>query len=375
MLRGGCVAALLIAACGEKVLFRCTTDASCSLQPTGQCLAASSGTNWCAYPADDCPSGVRWSDLAGDGLANMCVGVSDAGPDSTVADAPAPPDSSQIVCSTTSECPTGEYCRIDRCTSCADLSTLAFHAPEPVTEVNTDGRESNLAFSGDGTKLFLAREDQPGPDPTPEFWEYTEADGLWVSGTVLAVSTPSPSTGDVSRRIASNDGITYYVTYAPSMSRPTIYRTTRSGSSFGSLSDLELGPSGRVYLSSDGATMYFDSDRASGDGTNDFDIWVTTYNAGAWTQPGRVAGVNSELAEGAPSIAGAALLFDVGLLGQQQAYVSNPIGSAPTAVAEINTLDSDTTGPVLTRDMCAVYFVSDRAGGAGQTDVWRAARR
>lgn len=67
----------------------CRDQSSCDLFPGGVCLAASTGNQWCAYPDNTCPSGMRYSDqLVGDGLAGMCVEGEDAGVDAPDEDAP-----------------------------------------------------------------------------------------------------------------------------------------------------------------------------------------------------------------------------------------------------------------------------------------------
>jgi Tol biopolymer transport system component len=52
-----------------------------------------------------------------------------------------------------------------------------------------------------------------------------------------------------------------------------------------------------------------------------------------------------------------------------------PLGlfSAPIPIAELNTVAME-RGPTLTGDMLELYFVSDRPGGLGSTDVWMSTR-
>ncbi len=57
---------LLLAGC-TRTVFVCADDAACG--PDGTC--APSG--YCGFPDDDCASGQRYSELAGDGLAGTCV--------------------------------------------------------------------------------------------------------------------------------------------------------------------------------------------------------------------------------------------------------------------------------------------------------------
>jgi hypothetical protein len=85
-------------ACGGRNNFECSTDSSCDLSGGGRCIAASTGTSWCAYPDPECPGGYRYSDQdVGDGLAGRCApemtvdAGADAGVDAPVTGTDAPP--------------------------------------------------------------------------------------------------------------------------------------------------------------------------------------------------------------------------------------------------------------------------------------------
>ena len=61
------------AACGgPHNAVQCGSALDCTRDPGGECVTASTGNEWCAYPCQ-CPSGLCFSDLAGDGLGNTCV--------------------------------------------------------------------------------------------------------------------------------------------------------------------------------------------------------------------------------------------------------------------------------------------------------------
>ncbi len=80
-----------LAACAPPINNQCKTDEACEFSTIqGRCL-----NTWCALPGDDCPSGFRYHDTAGNGLSKQCVpsafvpGKRDAG---TGRDAPRPTD-------------------------------------------------------------------------------------------------------------------------------------------------------------------------------------------------------------------------------------------------------------------------------------------
>lgn len=56
----------------------------------------------------------------------------------------------------------------------------------------------------------------------------------------------------------------------------------------------------------------------------------------------------------------------------QRASTSDPWGT-PAAVAELSSADNETT-PEVSYDGLAIYFASNRAGGAGSNDIWMATR-
>lgn len=65
---------VVTAACNPRANVPCAQSADCDLSSGGQCVAAATGTAWCAYPDPACPGGLRFSDRGvGDGLAGSCV--------------------------------------------------------------------------------------------------------------------------------------------------------------------------------------------------------------------------------------------------------------------------------------------------------------
>ena len=75
MRSGGSVVLLALSSCYPLEGYACIDDAECSSRPEGTCLPVG-----CAYPDDDCASGLRYSDLAVGTVAGACV-EPDAAPD------------------------------------------------------------------------------------------------------------------------------------------------------------------------------------------------------------------------------------------------------------------------------------------------------
>jgi len=83
-LRWAVLASFLLGCGGNINAVPCEENSNCDLASGGQCLVASSGNQWCAYPDGECEGGYRYSDQSvGDGLAGQCIGSTqqDAGVD------------------------------------------------------------------------------------------------------------------------------------------------------------------------------------------------------------------------------------------------------------------------------------------------------
>jgi Bacterial Ig-like domain len=100
---GFVVVAATVVACKPACTVQCLDDSNCDLAAGGACLAnPTTRHRWCGYPATDCPSGVRWSDLdVGDGVSGRCVDplALDKTPPAVIGRMPAP--DSQAISPTT----------------------------------------------------------------------------------------------------------------------------------------------------------------------------------------------------------------------------------------------------------------------------------
>ena len=210
----------------------------------------------------------------------------------------------------------------------------AFGAPSDVTEVNSSDSEYDPALSSDGLSLFLAVSTGAG-------WGYE-----------ISVST-RPSAG---------------VSFGP----PAILPGVNSSSD-------DFAPS----ISGDGLTLYLHSVRPGGLGNRD--IWVATRPdaASAFDTPTNVTEVNSTSGDFDPEISsdGLTLYFDSdrpGGVGDRDIWAATrpDTGSAfgsPANVSEVNTTSVD-HDPTISSDGLTLYLSSERPGGEGWPDIWVATR-
>jgi hypothetical protein len=138
-------------------------------------------------------------------------------------------------------------------------------------------------------------------------------------------------------------------------------------------------------ISTDGLTIYFNSDREGGQGS--YDIWrATRPDLGSpFGEPENVEELNLDAWDGVPHLTadGLTIYFAsnriwIGSMGALDIWVAtrpdldSPFGS-PRNVVELNSTGTDAS-PSLTADGLTIYFHSDRPGGAGDMDLWVATR-
>jgi Tol biopolymer transport system component len=141
------------------------------------------------------------------------------------------------------------------------------------------------------------------------------------------------------------------------------------------------------YITRDGSELYF-SRRAqsTADGSpQPVDLYYASLKGDKFIDPKAVAAVNTPASsERAPVLSsdGLHLYFASdrpggnGLLDIYVAHRARRDDSfGPTeAVAELNSTDAESPGWI-SPDNCELYFSSDRSGGHGKSDIWRASRR
>jgi hypothetical protein len=111
------LACLVLGGCLGKKTFPCESSSACA--SGGSCIGG-----WCAFMDPTCPAGYRFGELAGDGLANTCLGVADAGPDAADFTCPGhPPGWCDVF--TGCGCDTAGG---DKCVNIADTGVSCVHA-------------------------------------------------------------------------------------------------------------------------------------------------------------------------------------------------------------------------------------------------------
>ena len=133
-------------------------------------------------------------------------------------------------------------------------------------------------------------------------------------------------------------------------------------------------------LTPDELTIVFESDRAGGLGGDD--IWLATRSTptGTFSAPQPLSGINSSSRDGSPELSrdGLSLFFEsdrAGGAGNLDIWVATrgAPGLAFASAANFRALNSSgvESHPALSADTQTLYFVSDRAGGESTANIWR----
>jgi hypothetical protein len=159
------------------------------------------------------------------------------------------------------------------------------------------------------------------------------------------------------------------------------------GQTFGALSPLtELNTpeaEGTPFASGDGLTLYFYALRAGV--TGDRDLWVASRATptDSFGTAAALAGVNSAETDQNPWLSpdGLTLVFDSTRsagFGQANLWMATRSSSSDTfgTPSEVPGVNSDAVdeGATLSADQLEIFFDSNRPGGAGNLDIWRAQR-
>jgi Tol biopolymer transport system component len=206
-------------------------------------------------------------------------------------------------------------------------------------------------------------------------------------GVPQQLGNPNASGNDLWSPSLSNDGLAMYFSLSTPGFNERVAVATRSsrGAAFSAGSALPTpvnsSTAGTPELSANGLALYFFSQRF--DGTGDRDLYVATRSStalqfGAVTE---LTTVNSTRRDDRPWVAPDELTLY--FTSQRSSLTddlwratrnarSDPFGM-PVAVTELNSTGND-SGLYSTPDGKVVYFASDRSGGGGGVDIYRAVR-
>jgi Tol biopolymer transport system component len=317
--------------------FSCREDSDCVLHgQQGRCEP----TQFCSFADAGCvPSGSRYSDYAGAGLARQCV--------------------------------------------CADESAWA--QPVPVAELNSPASDRPATLSSDGTTLYLASS-RAGLGNEDIWVAARSGRGAPFSAPVIVPELNSDQ--DESSAALSSDGRSLFLaSHRDPANDMDLWLTMRADamSPFGELANLTQLNSpyydGGVSLSSDGDELFFVSGRPGGTGS--WDIYAATRADPSlpFDPPREVRELNSPVQEWETAIAGDGLTIylssqrngnDSDLFVAHRASRAGPFGS-PIPLRSVNSASPE-VNPVVSRDGTELYFGSTRPGGMGDRDIWVATR-
>jgi len=263
-----------------------------------------------------------------------------------------------------------------------------FSKPTLVPGINTNAEDDGFSLSPDQLTAWFSSS-RPGgmgiqdiwiatrPTPTAAFNSFTVAGGVNSPGL------------DTQPRI-SNDGLTLMFTSDRNSGRAyDLVIATRTSTAANFSTPVEIAgvnttsTDGELFLTADGQTMYFTSNRPGGPGAND--LYVATKSAsGMFNTPAVLTGIVNTTANEdrpVPSPDGLTLYFarntDPATDNYEiwVAHRSSPTG-AFNSVEIIPSLNSPLrdTPLLLSDDGCTLYLSSSRTGGVGATDIYAARR-
>jgi Tol biopolymer transport system component len=138
----------------------------------------------------------------------------------------------------------------------------------------------------------------------------------------------------------------------------------------------------RPDISADGLTLFFSSDRPGGYG--DLDLWITTRQNrdDPWGPPENLGPIlNSSDRDGGPCISSDGLTLFLqsdrpGGYGGRDLYMTtrastNHPWSTPVNLGPIVNTEVEDGGPSISEDGLTLYFYSKRPGGFGRNDLWQ----
>ncbi len=217
---------MLATACRITGTFECGIDDACR---RGDDLGMCEVEGYCSFGDDECPSGRRYADNAGDGLADQCVAdtaepltcldrwrmnvahfaaVSDLGVSSPMDDRDpwiSPPGTVLLFSSTR----TGGA-GADIYTASRPDTTAAFGTPAAVAALNSSSSESRVSISSDGLTIYM-NSNRMGTRGGMDIWRATRTTPTGTFSTPDQATVESVNTGDDEHDVQlSADGLRLY---------------------------------------------------------------------------------------------------------------------------------------------------------------------
>lgn len=257
--------------------------------------------------------------------------------------------------------------------------------------INSPGLDAGPNVSSDGLTLYFMS-DRPGGAGGWDLWSATRKSAAEAWETPINLGEPVNSRFNEASASLSSDGLELYF----DSNRPggqggvDIWVSRRASRSIPWSTPVNPGlvvnsaaSEGTPKLSADGLSLFFNSDQADVFGATD--IWVTTRTSPSapWQSPINLGPVvNGPDVDWCPALSpdGLALMFQsnrAGGLGGDDFWLTTRTTVSSTWTqpvhlgAPINTQFEE--GKIdFSPDGAAVYFMSNRPGGAGSFDIWEA---
>jgi hypothetical protein len=210
---------------------------------------------------------------------------------------------------------------------------------------------------------------------------------LCTVGLPQVLGNPNRAGNDLWSPTLSSDGLTMYLSLSVPGFNERVAVATRSslGGTFSVASALpspvNSSSEGTPALSADGLSLYFYSQRFGGTGDRDLYVATRASTSDPFTGVRELTTLNSSQREDRPWVSPDELTI---YFVSHRASLTDDLWHAtrnsrsdsfgtPVAVTELNSSGND-SGLVLTSDGLVAFFASDRAGGVGGVDVYRAVR-
>jgi len=260
--------------------------------------------------------------------------------------------------------------------------------------VNSSAKDGSPSISADGLSLFFTSR-RPGSLGRWDLWVTTRASISEPWGPPLNLGQTVNSSAMETEPSISTDGLSLYFAdgvHFERVPRPggfgqsDIWVAGRTTASDPWGTPVNLGPpvntvakEGGPTTTGDGLTLVFDSDRLGGSGGQD--LWMTTRPtvSDPWSPPVNLGpSVNSSSVDAEPGISGdgLALFFMSNRTGDYDIWVttrpsvSEHFGTPVNLGSSVNSSAIEAV-PCISADGSTLFFLSQRPGGYGDSDLWQ----